>query len=726
MTEHTDELTRSRTVSRAQFLRFGGVAAAGLTLPAVWSGGDTATAQPAGPSLVVDLRDTLGRPTYAATGFLHGLSQDGTQPSDALLRPLKPQLFRGGGSTLPGGGWGGGGYQAYAVRWRNVVDRFRRASSGPLCAEYCIVLSDLWGAEGVSLKPGDPYPGDGGDWSNYEQFLIQVVNDVKAAGMRPNQIQYEIWNEPDFSEVYFPRPQAQYEELWRRGVRTIRRLDPHARITGPTFTRLTTTGPSWHMDDWLDMVTRSGTAPDILSWHDLIPGKDPVTQADLARDLLAERHLDHVQLEINEYPPNTGLDPGFNAWYVARFQRSRIDYGVLAIYGACCMFPQLDGLLTQEGDQFFTTGRWWLYERYASVTGALVSVRPDAVVDAVAGTDPRQHRARIVIGNNVGDGSSLGTLSVTVEGIPTARRYLGRRGRIPVRVERIADKAKLDHPEVVRDLDIKPDSTRLHIDIPWSDSNSAYVITLGNQESQLPPFVIVGASPDDVVLLPDEPTTVTFLVRNYTDRALTVAPRITAPAGYTVHYATSVRVPANGDASLAVRITRTTATQADGALRLEIGDQSTTVALHASDNWARIATLTASSTHAPSSPANLNDGNTDSSRWGGGGAGGWNDDTASAFPDTVTATWAHPVPLSQIRVYTLDSAAFPAAEWGVRDYDLVVTTGAQSHTVAQVRGNRVGMVESRFGAASVDAVQVRILDSNSHDYSRLIEIEAYS
>lgn len=716
-----------RPISRATFLRLGGAMAAGLVVPASLRNVASAADRPAA-TVGVDLRRSNGRPTYRATGFLNGLSQNGTRPEDELLRPLKPQLFRGGGSVLPGRGWGGGNIEGYRPRWQYVLDTYTRVSAGPYRSEYCIVIPDLWGAEGVTLGAADRFPGDDGDWEPWETFLTQLLHDVKAAGMKPDLVQYEIWNEPDYSEVYFPRPKAQYQELWRRGVRTIRRLDQHARIVGPTFTRITTSGPSWHMDEWLDMTVATDTAPDILSWHDLIPGRDPVVQADLARHLLTARGLAHVQLELNEYPSNVGLDPGYNSWYIARLERAEIDYGVLAIFGSCCMFPQLDGLLTQQGDALIRAGRWWLYERYASIAGTLVAVTPTAVFDGVAGLDRRHRQARILLGNSRGDGAELGTVRVNVDGMDAARHFLTEDGKVRVRVERIPDRLELGAPEVLRDIEVdvgaEPDRDRLTVDVPWTDADSAYVITLGNQDTELPPYVIIDTDPREPVLIRNRATEVAVRLRNYTDAPLTVPIGVEAPTGYSVQAPSTVTLPANADAFCVLTLTRTTADLTGGTLRVTIGDQPIELTLVATDDFVRLATMTASSTFPPSSPTYLNDGDTDPEHWGGGGAGGWNDNTQGEFPDTVTARWDSPVTFRSIRVHTLDSAAYPAKYWGVRDYDLVVDAGGTDTTVATVRGNTAGVIESTFAAVTTTRLDVVVRGSNSGDYSRLIEIEA--
>lgn len=283
----------------------------------------------------------------------------------------------------------------------------------------------------------------------------------------------------------------------------------------------------------------------------------------------------------------------------------------------------------------------------------------------------------------------------------------------------------LDAPEAVRDTTVKPVGNRVTVNIPWSDADSAYVITLGEHETELPPYLIVDVSPTELVMLPNRPVSVTVKVRNYTDDQFTLEPQVSVPEGYAVEVPGSISVPANGDAEFAVTVTRTTSRLEEGNLSLTLGEQSVTVPLVPSDNWVRIARMSASSTYTPSSPDNLNDGSTDSELWGGGGANGWNDETPGVFPDSVTATWSSPVRLTRVKVYTLDSRAYPAAYWGVRDYDLQVSVGGSWRTVAEVRGNTAGVVESTFAQADADALRIVIYDSNDHAYSRLIEIEGY-
>ncbi|MDX2974286.1 hypothetical protein PWY87_10275 [Kribbella solani] len=116
------------------------------------------------------------------------------------------------------------------------------------------------------------------------------------------------------------------------------------------------------------------------------------------------------------------------------------------------------------------------------------------------------------------------------------------------------------------------------------------------------------------------------------------------------------------------------------------------------------------------------DGNADSAQWG---ASGWHDNTKGVFPDTYGVDFVQPATVGRVVLQTLDSARYPAAVMGIRDFDVQVRVGDQWKPVGQVRGNETGRVTVTFTPVAVDAVQLVIHDSNDHGYSRIVEIEAY-
>ncbi|GAA1555075.1 hypothetical protein GCM10009804_09940 [Kribbella hippodromi] len=116
------------------------------------------------------------------------------------------------------------------------------------------------------------------------------------------------------------------------------------------------------------------------------------------------------------------------------------------------------------------------------------------------------------------------------------------------------------------------------------------------------------------------------------------------------------------------------------------------------------------------------DGNADSAQWG---ASGWHDNTKGVFPDTYGVGFVQPTTVGRVVLQTLDSAKYPAAVMGIRDFDVQVRTGAQRTTVGEVRGNETGRVTVTFTPVAVDAIQLVIHDSNDHGYSRIVEVEAW-
>jgi hypothetical protein len=117
------------------------------------------------------------------------------------------------------------------------------------------------------------------------------------------------------------------------------------------------------------------------------------------------------------------------------------------------------------------------------------------------------------------------------------------------------------------------------------------------------------------------------------------------------------------------------------------------------------------------------DGNADSGQWG---ASGWHDNTKGIFPDTYGVDFVHPTTIGRVVVQTLDSAKYPAAVMGIRDFDVQLRTNGVWTTVGEFRGNTAGRLTVTFEPRAVDAVQLVIHDSNDHGYSRIVELEAYA
>ncbi|TDD87812.1 hypothetical protein E1293_07320 [Actinomadura darangshiensis] len=233
-----------------------------------------------------------------------------------------------------------------------------------------------------------------------------------------------------------------------------------------------------------------------------------------------------------------------------------------------------------------------------------------------------------------------------------------------------------------------------------------------------PPFGV------DIPVIDGSPTQARFRVTNLERRAVTVPVKAAPSDGFTATAGDRVRIPAGGSAEVPITLKNTGAGK-DGTATVTVDDETVRAPLHVTSNIVRTAGMSASSTHSGSSPAWTNDGGTDSGVWLN-GTGGWNDDTAGTFPDTLTATWDEPQRIGRVKVFTLDSPKYPAAKTGVRDFDVQAQADGTWTTVATVAGSTAGTVEKTFAPVSASALRLVVHDSNDHNYSRVIELEGYA
>jgi alpha-L-rhamnosidase len=242
------------------------------------------------------------------------------------------------------------------------------------------------------------------------------------------------------------------------------------------------------------------------------------------------------------------------------------------------------------------------------------------------------------------------------------------------------------------------------------------------------PFVVIDA-PTEVALYDGEQRSFPVTLRNLEDERATVEPTVSAGEGWSATVQpTRLSIPAGGTATVQVAVSTESPDRPPGRVTLEVAGREAAIGVLNTDNAARVATMSASSTYGHFSAARTNDGDvvpmTDFGKWDAGG--GWNDNTLSEFPDTLTATWSTPKRIARVKLFTLDSDGFPAERYGVRDYDVEALVDGTWSTVASVRGNTEGVSEASFDAVTADALRLVVLDSNSHDYARVIEVEAYA
>jgi hypothetical protein len=211
----------------------------------------------------VRLAQPSGSPQRVASGFIYGIPDNGTSVStqipEYLYRNIGFHSTRAGGAQLeaPNRGWAWGEYPG---RFASTLSNYRTARA--LGADFILLPHDLWGADGLNAA-NVKYPGDDGDWSDYEKFLDTLFADMKSNEMVDGVV-YDIWNEPDISP-FWPRPWSQYLELWSRTHKKLHSDFPGMITSGPS-----TTGPPVQSNEkwnqWLDHIVATNTVPNVWSW----------------------------------------------------------------------------------------------------------------------------------------------------------------------------------------------------------------------------------------------------------------------------------------------------------------------------------------------------------------------------------------------------------------------------------------------------------------------------
>ena len=419
-----------------------------------------APARAADESITVNFATAGGSPTYRASGWIYGMTENASAPADHFYRDVKYRFMRAGGAQLDSpGGWVSGRYDR---RWNATRAQLLRTRS--LGGEFILLVHDLWGADGFPISR---FPGDNGDWTDYDNFLTRLINDVQATGA---PVQWDLWNEPNIT-LFWNRPQAQYFELWRRTYQRVRAAFPAHLIVGPSCACVPS-GAGW-WTQYLDFVRANNVVPDIVSWHSL-PG-DPVANVSAANASLDPRGIPHPRpYQINEYAAPNEQNPGDGSWYIARLERAGAD-GLRANWaGGANLHNDLAGLLTRNSaGQHQPKGEWWVYRFYASQTGQLASVTPSPAYDAVA------TKASRVAKTLVGGGGTTGNIAVNLQRLDTTTGIV-ENNQVRVIAQRIPFNggAAVQGPITIQNVVVNLANNGTTVNLPHTNADDTFTITL--------------------------------------------------------------------------------------------------------------------------------------------------------------------------------------------------------------------------------------------------------
>ncbi|CAM3312301.1 RICIN domain-containing protein [Kibdelosporangium persicum] len=420
-----------------------------------------ASAQAADESLSVDFSVAAGSPTYRASGWIYGMTENASGPADHFFRDIKFRYMRAGGAQLDSpGGWVSGRYDR---RWNSTRAQLLRTRS--LGGEFILLPHDLWGADGYPISR---FPGDNGNWTDYDNFLTRLIADVRATGA---PVQWDLWNEPN-TTLFWNRPQAQYFELWRRTYQRVRAAFPTHLIVGPSIAGVPSTSGSW-WTQYLDFVRANNVIPDIVSWHSL-PG-DPVANVAAANSSLDSRGIPHPRpYQINEYGLPDEQNPGDGSWYIARLERAGAD-GLRANWASGGnLHNDLANLLVRnQAGQHQPKGEWWVYRFYGSQTGQIASVTPSPSYDAFA--TKATGSAKVLVGG----GGTTGNIAVSLRRLDTVTGLV-QNNQVRVVAQRIPHNGggAVQGPITVQNSVVTLSGNATTINLPHANADDTFTLTL--------------------------------------------------------------------------------------------------------------------------------------------------------------------------------------------------------------------------------------------------------
>jgi hypothetical protein len=394
-------------------------------------------------TVTVDLSADRGPVTYRASGFLHAMTS--TSPSDAFLSPVKGKMFRGAGMFDGTDGL-------------NTYKRVVAQGAAPM-----YLLSDGWGY-------GAPWPCDNSDCSSWTTHVANTVNSHRAMGMN---FQYDIWNEPDYSQ-FWGASKDQYQRMWKAAVQTIRAIDPSIIIVGPST--CCADGHGWNSwaTDLLVFAKANNVLPDIVSFHELLTPAQLTADVAAAKAYLAANTPSIARISVNEMvDQNSDFLPGRNVKYLAAAERAQVTSASHATWHGAGDSRDLDNLLSL--DKLSRHATWYAYQAYANITGTIVGVTAGGTVDGVAGRDATLNQAYSVFGRNAGSGN----VTFTFTNISSAS-YLNGGGQVHARVYALANDngGGSSGPVQLSNADVAISGNAISLTVPSMGTDDVAIIQL--------------------------------------------------------------------------------------------------------------------------------------------------------------------------------------------------------------------------------------------------------
>ncbi|KAJ5772472.1 hypothetical protein N7520_003001 [Penicillium odoratum] len=376
----------------------------------------------------VNLAVSRGSPAHLASGFIYGIPDTPNFIPDHWYKDIGFRYGRAGGAQLdaPNRGWIWG-LDEYKGRLESTLSNYDTCRK--YGADFIILPHDIWGTDHSNTST--VWPGDNGDWTDYDLFVRTLMADLKANNALEGLV-WDIWNEPDLT-VFWDRDQQQWLDLYIRTHKLLREDADfkNVLISGPTLAGSPQTDNTW-WTNWLAQVSGNKTIPDQYAYH--LEGSSTDTYDDLQNTnislsaMLKTYNLPSRQVNINEYANFAEQIPAGAAWWISRLERYN-TYGLRGNWQSTCSLHDLmANLLTKTSDPltcnntaYVSSPEYQVYKYYnLNMTGERKNTTGtgDRLMDVYATVDSK--KVRILCGVRITEGTWQITVdNMSAVGLPT-------------------------------------------------------------------------------------------------------------------------------------------------------------------------------------------------------------------------------------------------------------------------------------------------------------------
>jgi hypothetical protein len=288
------------------------------------------------------------------SGFLHGRDEQNANYNDSLIEALKPEewrLYK---------------YNSYELAKQNY-------------ANITYGLSDHYAWYKGGFPNADPW----NNWTEYEEFILYVMQYYDYYFPDYPVEYYDIWNEPDHP-YFWTGNYNQLLELFYRAYNVVKSYNPDAKVVGPSISwfRPGESGVEGIVDFLLNLDDIYGVRLDAISWHenggtwyDTRPDGIP-TRANYLRQQIQSHFQDYFpELHVNEFMgKQVHLSPGWNVGFLYYLEKAEIDRSMRAcwwIYSTnpydywCDCWAGLNGLLMKDAET--PQPAYWIWLRHVQM-----------------------------------------------------------------------------------------------------------------------------------------------------------------------------------------------------------------------------------------------------------------------------------------------------------------------------------------------------------------------